>query len=134
MDVLGRHFVRRNPHVATRVVDTASPFGRTGTLRLEDLGLLPAVVAESALGDELVARYLAPLDSLGAFGRAVAATVACHIDCGLNLEATARTLRLHRNTLKHRLRRYNALTGADLRSIETTFQIWWALQRRAMTR
>src|SRR5207253_4438492 len=51
--------------VATRVVDTASAFGRTGTLRLEDLGLLPAVVAESVLGDELVTRYLAPLDSLG---------------------------------------------------------------------
>jgi sugar diacid utilization regulator len=48
-------------------------------------------------------------------------------------EATANALFIHPNTLRHRFRRYEATTGADLGATEDLIGIWWALQRRITT-
>ncbi len=46
---------------ATRAMSTADAIHLTGAYDLAALGPLPAVLADSDIGDELVARYIAPL-------------------------------------------------------------------------
>jgi putative transposase len=41
---------------------------------------------------------------------------------------TARALSVHPNTIRYRLSRFGALTGADLSSTDTLVEVWWALE------
>ena len=44
----------------------------------------------------------------------------------------AETLGLHANTVRHRLERFEEITGRSLRETETVVELWWALQRRRL--
>ena len=46
----------------------------------------------------------------------------------MNTAATARALGVHRNTLDHRLRRVEALTGLALDAMDGALQLYLALQ------
>jgi DNA-binding PucR family transcriptional regulator len=35
---------------------------------------------------------------------------------------------VHPNTIRYRLTRFRALTGADLSSTDTLVEVWWALE------
>jgi DNA-binding PucR family transcriptional regulator len=39
---------------------------------------------------------------------------------------------VHPNTLRHRLRRFDESTGADLRRPADLVELWWALERRRL--
>jgi DNA-binding PucR family transcriptional regulator len=39
---------------------------------------------------------------------------------------------MHANTLRHRLRRFEEATGANLRSPADLAELWWALERRRL--
>ena len=119
---------------ASRVLEVAQRFGRTGVHRLEDLSLRVAVAAEDELGELLVDRYLRPLERLGARAAGVAETVAAFIDGGLNIKAAAEALDVHQNTVRYRLGRFEELTGACLEQPVTAFEVWWAMQRDWLTR
>jgi DNA-binding PucR family transcriptional regulator len=41
---------------------------------------------------------------------------------------------VHPNTLRHRLRRFEEITGADLGRSQDLFRVWWALERRRLYR
>ncbi|PSL42433.1 PucR-like helix-turn-helix protein [Salsuginibacillus halophilus] len=43
-------------------------------------------------------------------------TIAVYLTCQMNASSAAKQLHVHRNTLQHRLERYQAATGVDLRS------------------
>ncbi len=118
---------------ASRVLDVAERFGQQGVFGLEDLSLRVAVAAEDELGEVLVKRYLRPLATLGGRAGAVQQTVAAFIDNGLNIKATAEALDVHQNTVRYRLSRFEELTGGHLERPETTFEVWWALQRDWLT-
>ncbi|QRX89967.1 PucR family transcriptional regulator [Streptomyces noursei] len=113
---------------ATRTVTTAHAFAIPGTHRLEDLGLLPAVMADTDIGDAMVRRYLAPIGEGGA-ASALLATVDRYLECGMHIGRTAEAMVVHENTVRYRLTRYESLTGASLRDTHTALQIWWALRR-----
>ena len=68
----------------------------------------------------------------GETGRTLVETVAAYLDHGLRPAETAAALHLHPNSLRKRLKRYEELTGADLRSMDDLVAIWWALRRREM--
>ena len=51
---------------------------------------------------------------------------------GGTLEAAARALHVHSNTLRHRLRRFEEATGATLRDPRDLVELWWALERRRL--
>jgi hypothetical protein len=122
---LGESFV-----LATRALVTLSAFGLQGPQRFEDLGLLPAVINDADVGDALVRRYVEPL----AGSRIeIATSLRAWFACGMHIDRAAERLTLHANTLRYRLSRFEALTGADLRDPIIAFEVWWALQRAVLS-
>jgi PucR C-terminal helix-turn-helix domain len=117
---------------ASRALQTALAFGHEGVHSLADLSILPAVLVDQALGDAFVARYLEPLTALGRHGAEVEATLRAWLDHGMRIDETARALHVHPNTLRHRLRRFEEATDANLRSASDVMELWWALERRRL--
>ncbi|WP_429427160.1 PucR family transcriptional regulator [Nocardia sp. GAS34] len=113
---------------ATRAMTTAAAFHLTGTFDLAALGLLPAVLADSEIGDELVARYLVPLGA-GDSADAIRETVECYLATDMRADLTAQAMHLHTNTVRYRLRRFEELAGADLHNPNHLLETWWAIQR-----
>lgn len=118
---------------ATRVLRCAVDFAMYGVLDQDALGLRVAVSVEDSIGDLLVERLLAPLRQLRSGGSAVEEAVRAYLAEGQRIEPAARSLFVHPNTLRYRLRKFQEATGADLTSTETLVQVWWALERARCT-
>lgn len=118
--------------IASRALQTALAFGQQGVFALGDLSVRPAILVDDALGDAFVARYLDPLEGLGRVGAELAETLRAWFDAGMRTEDTARALHVHPNTLRHRMRRFEEATGADMRRADTLVELWWALERRRL--
>jgi hypothetical protein len=114
---------------ASRALQTALAFGQEGAYSLADLSIRPAILADEALGDAFAERHLAPIAGLG---MELEDTLWTFLDQGMRIEDTARTLRVHANTLRHRLRRFEQATGANLRDPRVVVELWWALERRRL--
>lgn len=123
----------RSHRDALRARETAAAFGRAGAHRLEDLVLPAAVLAEETLTDILVARHVTPLRELGAFGEDLLDSLRAYLAHDFNVEAAARELGVHANTLRHRLARAEETTGASLRRAESLAEVWWALTADAQS-
>jgi putative transposase len=115
--------------VASRTVDTACAFGLRGVFTMEDLGLLPAVVAEDTIGERLAERFIHPVLELDEFGDLVLDSVRLFLE-DMRPQPVARKLHVHPNTLRYRLRRFQEITGARLEIGGDVAEVWWALQRR----
>ncbi|RJQ71515.1 PucR family transcriptional regulator [Pseudonocardiaceae bacterium YIM PH 21723] len=109
---------------ATRALRTAVAFGRTGAVEQAELALLPAVLAEAEIGDDLMRRYLpAEVDEV------LLATLRAHLAGGMRVEETAARLIVHPNTVRYRISRYQQITGFDPRDPDSMAELWWALRR-----
>ena len=117
---------------ASRALQTAVAFGQDGTLSLADLSIRPAILADEALGDAFVARYLEPLAGMGRLGAELETTLRAWFDQEMRVEDTAKALHVHPNTLRHRLRRFEEATGATLRDPRDLVELWWALEHRRL--
>lgn len=118
--------------LASRALQTAVAFGQEGTFSLADLSIRPAILADEPLGDAFAARYLEPLDALGRMGVELDTTLRAWFDQEMRIEETARVLHVHPNTLRHRLRRFEEVTGTTLRDPRHLVELWWALERRRL--
>jgi hypothetical protein len=118
--------------LATRALETAIAFGRDGVVAIDDLSLRPAILSEGHVGERLIRRHLEPLAELGDFGATLEKTVRSYLGHGLRIDESAKALFVHPNTLRHRIDRFQQLTGADLRRIEDLVEVWWALERRTL--
>jgi PucR C-terminal helix-turn-helix domain len=119
--------------LAGRALETARAFGLEGVVSIDDVSLRAAVLAEDHLGERLVARYLGPLHELGEFGATLEQTVREYLARGMRIDDSAKALIIHPNTLRHRLDRFQQLTGADLHRTQDVVEVWWALERRRVT-
>lgn len=115
--------------LATRALGTAVAFGLRGVHDLQGLGARAAILTDREVGDELKRRYIHPLTAAGDTSAALAETVESYIENGMRIEATARQMFVHANTLRYRLKRFEELTGCDLRDPGCVLEVWWALQR-----
>jgi hypothetical protein len=113
---------------ASRAMTTAAAFGLEGVHDLTSLGLLPAVLADEEIGDHLINRYITPLGNDDA-ATVLAETVRHYLTNGMRADTTAQHLFVHHNTVRYRLRRFEELTGTDLRDPNCALEAWWALQR-----
>jgi sugar diacid utilization regulator len=113
---------------ATRAMATAAAFDMTGVYDLGGLGLLPAVLADNDVAEEVTRRYIAPLTTSEGT-RPILETVHRYLQLGMRADATAQHLSVHHNTVRYRVRRYEELTGVDLRDPNCALEAWWALQR-----
>jgi hypothetical protein len=118
---------------ATRALETAMAFGVAGTFDFASLAVHAGVLGDPDVGAVLHARYIAPLHDL-AGGEAILQTVQRLLANDGSVDATATALGVHANTVRHRLRRFEALTERSLTSHETTVELWWALQARQLIR
>lgn len=116
---------------ATRAMATAVAFGLTGVYDLGSLGLLPAVLADTDVAEELARRYIAPLGT-GEPMQPILETVRRYLTLGMRADVTAEHLTVHHNTVRYRLRRYEELTGVDLRDPNCALEAWWALERNRL--
>ncbi|MEU0664159.1 helix-turn-helix domain-containing protein [Streptomyces lavendulocolor] len=117
----------RSASLALRV---ATSFELAGVYTGDELGLRTVVVQRPDLGERLVHQRLAPLRERGEEGTQIEEAVAAFLEHGLRLEAAARSLFVHPNTLRNRLRRFEGLSGTSLRDPADMAEIWWALAHR----
>lgn len=118
--------------LATRAALCGARFALTGAYSIEDLGLRPAISEDDAVGDALVRRYLEPLGP-GSNAVEIVATVRTYLHCSMNVERTAEQLFVHGNTVRYRIARFEEQSGASLRDSLTAFEVWWALERAALS-
>jgi PucR C-terminal helix-turn-helix domain len=114
---------------ASRTLATMRAFDMIGVCDFDALGALPAIVADRAVGDALVGRYLEPL----AASRAeIAASLRAFFESDMHVDRAAEQLFVHPNTLRYRIGRFEEITGANLRNPRSVLEVWWALQRDAI--
>lgn len=90
--------------------------------------LLPerVLVGDTAARDRLIAIAYDPIHRAGG---SLQETVATYLDCGRSLEVAARTMFVHSNTVRYRLRKVAELTGWDVLAhrdahvVETAFKL-----------
>ena len=115
--------------LASRILATMRAFDMVGVCDFDALGALPAIVADRAVGDALVGRYLEPL----AASRAeIAASLRALFESDMHVDRAAEQLFVHPNTLRYRIGRFEEITGANLRNPRSALEVWWALQRDAI--
>ena len=115
--------------LATRALGTAVAFGLDGVYDLQGLGARAAILTDREVGEELKRRFIDPLTAGGDTSMALAETVERYIGNGMRIEATAKQMFVHPNTLRYRLKRFEELTACDLRDPGCVLEVWWALQR-----
>ena len=88
--------------------------------------LLPerALDGDEAAREELLADVYEPMLS---GGTALVETVTTYLEQGFSLEATARLLFVHANTVRYRLRRVSELTGLSATTGRSGFTLWVAI-------
>ncbi|XRQ08574.1 PucR family transcriptional regulator [Actinomadura welshii] len=113
---------------AGRVLEAARRLGRTGVFGIEDLSWRVAAAHEPQVGELLARRYLAPLREHGEFGGLLMETVRTYLAHEQSIARTADALVVHVNTLRHRLRRFEELTGRSLSAVDTLVELAWVLE------
>lgn len=115
--------------LASRTLATLRAFDMVGVHDLDALGVLPAIVADRAVGDALVRRSLEPLAGSQA---EIAASLRVLFESDMHVERAAERLFVHPNTLRYRIGRFEEITGTSLRNPRSALEVWWALQRAAI--
>jgi hypothetical protein len=123
------HRLEESFRPASRALATGAAFGMTGVFELGELGVRPAILADAELGDELKRRYLKPLMDNSDIAQTLIETTRLYLENGMRVEATARAMFLHANTLRYRLKRFEELTRCDLKDPDGRMEVWWALEK-----
>ena len=113
---------------ATRALETAIAFQSDGIFPFASVALQAGVLSDPDVGEVLDARYLEPLADVPA----VLATAERLLANDGSVDATAKDLDVHTNTVRKRLERFEERTGRSLRDTETAIELWWALQARRL--
>lgn len=108
-------------HGALEMARTSGP----DVVALTEASLLDYLVARAdATARRMVtegARLLAEADARA--GGDLVETLGAYVDCGLNIEATARELVVHANTVHYRLRKIASITGRNARDVRAVLDL-----------
>jgi hypothetical protein len=118
---------------ASTALETASAFQLSGTFDTNDLGIRTQIYHASEFGDEMVMRYLHPLTCDQVSRGELDKTLRAFFTHGMHIDETAKSLFVHPNTLRRRLRKIEHLSGVNMHQMEDLVQIWWALQRATLS-
>jgi hypothetical protein len=117
---------------ASRALETALSLGARGLFAFSDLSIHAAVTSDADVGDVMVKRYVDAILALPA-GDTLLHTVERYVANDRSVDATAKDLDIHPNTVRQRLERYENTTQRPLRETETLVELWWALERHRRT-
>jgi sugar diacid utilization regulator len=100
----------------------------------DDLRVFAALeeAAGSASGKAFATELLSPLQQTDGQTGNLEELVLAYIEEAGNLNATARRLHLHRNTMLYKLERASRALGMDIRTTEAQFMVWLAHHLRAL--
>lgn len=113
---------------ASRLLETATKYGLSGVIDLETLSLRAAVPLQHRLSEMLHRRYVQPVLEHSGIADLLLDTVRIYLAEQRSIPAAAQAQTVHVNTLRYRIERYQAITGANLLDTVTAFEVWWALQ------
>ncbi|HXR69200.1 helix-turn-helix domain-containing protein [Actinocrinis sp.] len=118
---------------AAAAMAAARARGLRGLRSVTDMAVPAAVHAQPRIGRFLAEQRLSRLDPAEQFHRLLAETALAYLEHGRRVETTAAALHVHPNTVKHRLRRFGALTDFDEPpepgdTLEHSVRWWWALR------
>jgi hypothetical protein len=116
---------------AGRALETALALGAKGVFSFGELSIQPAIANDADLGAVMLTRYVDSVLALPA-GSAILDTAERYLANDRTVDLTAKDLDVHPNTVRHRLERFEEITGRSLRETETLVELWWALQRRRL--
>jgi hypothetical protein len=116
---------------AGRALETALALGTKGIFSFGDLSIQPAIASDADLGAVMLRRYVDAVLAVPA-GPDILATAERYLANDRSVDLTAKDLDVHPNTVRHRLERFEEITGRSLRDTETLVELWWALQRRRL--
>jgi putative transposase len=116
---------------ATRVLNAAVRYRRTGVVDTSALSVRMAVEGHDELGEQLFRRHLAPVIAHPGSAE-ILGTLRTYLNRGRSIGNTAAALSVHPNTIRYRLARFQSLAGADLTSTDTLVEVWWALEYAAI--
>jgi putative transposase len=123
LTMLGQAFAE-----CTRLLNVAVRYGKRGLVDRESLSVRIAVVEESEIGAALFHRYVATVLESCPMADVILESVQLYLAKNRRIQAAADALLIHGNTLRYRLDKYTALTGADLTDTEVIIEVWWALE------
>lgn len=106
----------------------ASLLRTTGVVTAAELSWRSAAVHADQANVILVRRYLEPLRSQGTFGQLIEDTLRTYLAADRSIPRAARSIPVHPNTLRYRLRRFEELTGQHLDATTTIVELSWALE------
>lgn len=117
---------------ATRVLNVALRYQRSGVVDSASLSIRIAVVQEDRIGQILYERYVAPVLTEGQMAETLLESVRVYLKYKRRVQAAADALLVHINTLRYRLERYQAITKIDISETESIIEVWWALEYWAL--
>jgi sugar diacid utilization regulator len=124
--------IARSYAQARRALETASRFGSAGDIvAFEDLGVYRLLfhVSDASELRGYTDQVLGPLIAYDrSHGADLVRTLACFLRTNGNLQATARELDLHVNSVTYRMQRIETIAGLDLDDAETRLQAQVALK------
>lgn len=100
-----------------------------------DVGALSwriAVRGSAAMAELVAAKYTDPLEEEGEFGEVLMESVSVFIDHRRVLRKAAAELFVHENTLRHRLQRFEQVTGSRLSEADTLIEVSWLRHLRVL--
>jgi hypothetical protein len=116
---------------AGRALETALALGVKGIFSFSDLSIQSAIAGDADLGAVMITRYVDSVLALPT-GSAILDTAERYLANDRSVDLTAKDLDVHPNTVRHRLERFEEITGRSLLETETVVELWWALQRRRL--
>lgn len=120
--------------LASRCADTALALKRYGFLGISDISVLSSLTTDEEVGDALYLKYIDPINALGRSGDAILDTVAEYLEQKRNVNATAKVLFVHSNTVRYRVSRFEELTRSSLREVRAAVEVWWTMHLRSLRR
>ena len=113
---------------ASRAFNVAKLANASGLQSLESLGIVASIMTDRDVAGVLTATYLQPLRRLGEYGETLLDTIRCYIENDCQVDATARDLVLHVNSVRYRISKFEEILGVSMRETKTLAEVWWALQ------
>ena len=122
-------------HGSCRSTEAAFPAMSPDTAGWWDAGVLSwriAVRGSDTMAELVTAKYTVPLEDEGEFGEVLMDSVSVFIDNRRVLRKAAAELFVHENTLRHRLQRFEQVTGSRLSEADTLIEVSWLRHLRVL--
>ncbi|ALC06629.1 regulator of polyketide synthase expression [Corynebacterium deserti GIMN1.010] len=113
---------------ASLVLKAADGLGLKSVVKAQDLTWKLAIHSSPRVTEILAKKYLDPLRESGEFAQDIIESLQAYLDNQMNIPAAAKSIPVHVNTLRYRLRRFEELTNTHVGDVRTLIEVAWVLE------